>query len=106
MNNLINTKEYNQVYPNHDYVQLRNYNASFYNRNLTSQLRMAIAPGSLKYISNYIEPQNIIDDPNAATSVSYDNDTIVKSDKSEGFIKQQSPNDNSDYVKCGNARLF
>ena len=58
--NSINTKEYNQLYPNNDFVTLRDYNNSFYNRVQTSQLREVIAPGTVKYMNNIIESNNVL----------------------------------------------
>ncbi len=89
MNNSINTKEYNQYAPNNDYVTLKNYNHSFYNRVLTSQLRMAIAPGTVKYMRDIISSDNVLqqmkaEENNPNNLLSENNANVYDSN---GFVK-------------------
>ena len=44
---------------NADFVSLRNYNYSFLTRVKTSQLREAIAPGTMKHFSDAISADNV-----------------------------------------------
>lgn len=48
-----------KYYSNNDYVTLSDYQYSFRNAQQTSQLRMVIAPGTVKYFNQQFTPQAI-----------------------------------------------
>ena len=50
-----------------DYVSLPNYHQSFYSAPKTSLIRMAIAPGTVKYFNKTFTPQALARNENSST---------------------------------------
>jgi hypothetical protein len=103
---------------NADFVTLKNYQHSFFNRTLTSMRREALVPGSMKNIRDAISSENVnkylaMQNKNAIgetmrnDAVAFDNDGFVKVNywqpetrRSDVDIWNSAPvNNDTEYVK-------
>jgi len=81
-----------------DYCSLSDYHHSFHNAKQTSQLRMAIAPGTVKYFNQAFTPQAIkeIQNPVYATQVKLS--PMVSNGSNGSSIRSNGSDDGFDYM--------